>query len=255
MSLQFRSGFAIGFICFNIASYAGTVGDKPLFSGLWGGVGGSYISTSTNGNTNITMLQSLPSVSRYLLQNDLGNRFVPVANIGYFSDLPNDWLLGGKVVYKYINVEQYDQSWAGSFVSGTYQSVGLHTKLNQTALFLMTGGYQFGNWLIYGGAGPSIIDVSLQLNGDIQAPSGYTLQPVNVSKEKTVWGGGGQIGFEYMLPNRFMIDISYNFNVSGNSQLSPVYFSLANSADKTLFDQHAQITEQGISLTLNKYFM
>ena len=245
----------IGCLYISSSLNAGTMGDIPSFSGLWAGVGGGYINTTTNGKTNITMVSSTTSPAEYLLNNNQDNHFAPIANAGYFYDLKNQWYIGAKGVYKYIGSEQFDQSWSGTFQNGAYQTAGLHTKLNQEFLLLMNTGYQFDHWLVYGGIGPSIINVSAELNGDVLQAGSITLQPVNITNNKTIWGGAGQVGFEYMLPNRFMIDISYNLLASGNTSIPAIYFETGIAGAYTSFSQQVQVIEQGVNISINKYFM
>jgi outer membrane protein W len=255
MTLQMKSLLSMGFLCFNTALYAGTEGSLPTFSGAWGGVGGGYINTVMNGKTNVSMISPTPSSAAFLLNANGDNKIAPMVNAGYFLDLPDQWLLGVKGAYKYIGVEQYDQSWSGTYQNGTYQTAGLHTKLNQDFFLLLNSGYQFGHWLVYGGVGPSITDVSEQLNGDMLLPTSVVFQPTNITNNKVIWGGAGQVGFEYMLPHRFMVDLSYNLVASGNTKIPNLYFLTGTSNLYTSFAQKVQVVEQGINITVNKYFM
>lgn len=255
MVINTKKMLSIGFICFNTVLYAGSMGPTASYSGLWAGLGGGYINTTTTGNTNINMVSVSSSPREYLLNNNLENHFAPLANVGYFFDLSNSWLVGVKGVYKYINSEQFDQSFSGTFQDGTYQTAGLHTKLEHEAFFLLDGGYQFGNWLVYGGLGPSINTVSEVLNGDVLPPTSFNFLPVNITTNKTLWGGAGQIGFEYLLPNRFMVDISYNLVVTGKTTMPTILFRTGASSAYTSFSQQVQVVEQGVSISINKYFM
>jgi len=242
-------------LCFStIAAQAGTLGATSPYSGFWVGVGGGYISTIINGDTNITMVSATPSVAEFLLGDNLATHFVPVVNAGYFYDMQNNWLLGVKGLYKYIGTKQFDQTWSGTFQNGTYQSAGLSTNLTQDFSLLLTGGYTFGDWLVYGGAGPSLIDVSEKLNGDFLPANSFVFQPVNITHNKVIWGGAAQVGFEYMLPNRFMVDLSYSFLASGKQTIPTINFITENRNNYTTFSQHLQALEQGINLTINKYF-
>ncbi len=256
MSINIKSILPIGLLALSSSIFAGSMGENSLnYAGSWAGVGGGYINTFTNGHTDITMISTTISPQEYLLDKNLENHFAPVANAGYRFNLPNNWLIGVKGVYKYVGVEQFDQSWAGTFQNGTYQSAGLHTKINDVTFLTLDGGYQFGSWLVYGGAGPSLTRVSEQLNGDLLPPTSFVLQPVNISQSKLFLGGAGQVGFEYMLPNRFMIDFSYNLVVSGNSKMPNLYFQSGTANNYTLFSQQIQVVEQGINITINKFFM
>ena len=255
MSILTHKTVGVGCLCFISLLFAGTMDNPVAFSGLWGGVGAGYINTTINGKTNITMVQSSSSPATFLLNNNQENHFSPMANIGVFFDLRKQWVLGAKAVYKYLGTEQYEQSWAGTFIDGTNETAGLHTKLGQEFFLLLNSGYQFGDWLVYGGIGPSIIRVDEILNGDLLPATSSTFQPANLSSTKTILGGAGQIGFEYMLPNRFMVDISYNLLASGNTSIPAILFQTGTPGAYTSFHQSVQVVEQGINISINKYFM
>ena len=109
--------------------------------------------------------------------------------------------------------------------------------------------------MVYGGVGPSINTVSVELNGDMLPPTSFNFIPANITKNKTLWGGAGQVGFEYMLPNRFMIDISYNLVVSSQDSLPTINFQTTTGGVYTAFSQRVGVVEQGVNITINKYFM
>jgi len=246
----------LGCVCLHSLAIAGSMGSDPGYAGFWAGVGGGYINTTTHGKTNITMVQQTgASSASYEMDNNQDTHFSPIADLGYFYALKNQWYLGAKAVYKYIGSEQYNRTWAGTFNDGTNQTAEFHTKLNQEFFFLLNAGYQFGQWLVYGGLGPSITDVTEVLDGELLPASSTVFRPVNLSATKTIWGGAGQVGFEYMLPNRFMVDISYNFVVSGNVNMPPMYFQSAAAGAYTTFVQRVQVVEQGVNISINKYFM
>ena len=178
----------------------------------------------------------------------------PIIDAGYYFQLPDHWYVGAKFLYKYIAQEQYDQSFSTTFTDGSYQTAGLRTKLIEDFYLLCSGGYQFGPWLVHGGVGPGWATVQDNLNGDVLPPSSLTFIPGNMSKSKTILGGAGQVGVEYMLPNRFTIDISYGFLATPTKALPDINFSTTTNVGYTRFSQNVNVVEQGINITLNKYF-
>lgn len=74
-----------------------------------------------------------------------------------------------------------------------------------------------------------------------------------MSQSKTIIGGAGQVGFEYMLPYRFMVDISYNFLATPKTSIPNIVFQ-AGSNNYSKFGQDLSVVEQGINITVNKYF-
>ena len=57
MSVPYKTILTIAILC-NASLNAGTLGENTRFSGLWIGVGGGYINTTTTGNTNINMIST-----------------------------------------------------------------------------------------------------------------------------------------------------------------------------------------------------
>lgn len=235
-------------------SQAGTMGKTtPSFAGLWAGVGGSYTYTSLEGQTNIVQVNSTPTSAEYLLGHNIVNHLAPVVDAGYYYPINSEWVVGAKFLYKYIGQEQFDQTWSGSFQDGTFQSAVLKTKSIQNFNLLVSGGYQFNQWLVYAGAGPSWANVKVSINGSILPATSTVFQQVNTGQSKTIIGGAGQVGFEYMLPQKFMLDISYNFLASSRTSVPDIRFNSTNG-NYSSFNQSLSLVEQGINITVNKYF-
>lgn len=233
---------------------AGTMGDAPNpYAGLWAGIGGSYTYSNLDGQTNIRQVNSTPTSAEFLLGHNIVNHMAPVFDAGYYFTVNSDWLLGAKFLYKYIGQQQFDQTWTGTFADGTFQSAVLKTRSVQDFNLYLSGGYHFSNWLLYAAAGPSWADVKVEINGSILPATSTVFQQVNPSQSKTIIGGAGQVGFEYMLPNRFMVDISYNFLASSRTAVPNIRFNSTNGAYST-FSQSVSVVEQGINITINKYF-
>ena len=237
------------------SSYAGTMGDAQRYSGFYGGAGGSYIYTTVSGTTNIAQSTAPTSIAKYNLSTALTNHIAPIVNAGYFYDLHNQWYVGAKGIYKYIGVDVLDQSWTGSYPStGTSQSASLYTTLVQDASLMLVGAYQFDNWLLYSGVGPGLGNAKLNLNGDTLPIGATTAQQASLSSLTNAWGGAGQVGIQYLLPNRFSVDLSYNFLATSPTTLPTINFISNPSYQYATFSQHVNIIEQGFNITLNKYF-
>jgi outer membrane protein W len=245
---------ALPFLFANLC-FAGELGTSSTdYHGFWVGVGGSYNYSTLSGKTNFTQVSNTPSSAEFILSDNLTNHMAPVANAGYYYHLPKNWYVGAKFLYKYIGQEQFDQTWSATFTDGSYQTAGIRTKFIQDFYLLASAAYEFGPWLIYGGAGPSWATVRIDLNGDVLPPSSLTFTPVNTSKSQTILGGAAQIGFEYMLPNRFAVDISYSFLATPTTGLPAINFSTSTGAGYTRITQSVSVVEQGVNITINKYF-
>ncbi len=241
---------------FGFISAAGTLGDinDADFSGFYVGAGGSYIYSDISGTSYATMSTS-PGYSQYPLVTIMTNHLAPIVDAGYYYNLNNHWLVGVKGLYKYIGSEQKALDWSGTFpVTNTYQSAGLYTKLVQDFSLLLDGGYQFGHWLLYAGVGPGGATAEFKLNGDVLAATSTYSMPVNMKTQTILWGGAAQVGVQYLLPNRFTVDLSYNFTATANTSLNTIIFPSYTNADHSSFDQKLQIIEQGFNITLTKFF-
>lgn len=235
-------------------SLAGSMGEQlPRFNGFWGGVGGSYTYSTLNGKTNITQIDTAPSSATYILSNNILNHMAPMIDAGYFFSPIADWYVGPKFLYQYIGQEQFDQTWTGTYQDGSYQSAGLRTKSIQNFSLLLNFGYQMNEWLPYLAVGPGWAEVSVNLNGSVLPATSLIFTPVNISHKKTIIGGAAQVGFEYQLPKRFMVDISYNFLATPTTAVSTLVFPASNTRYAN-FNQSVNVVEQGINITLNKYF-
>jgi hypothetical protein len=236
-------------------SFAGTIGDtSSSFAGLWAGGGGSYTYSTLNGQTNIIQVNSAPSSAQYLLSSNIVNHMAPIVNVGYYFPIKSEWYIGPKFLYKYIGQQQFDQTWSGTYQDGSYQSAGIRTKSVQNFSALLSGGFQFNKWLLYAGAGPGFANVTVELNGSLLPATSLVFTPVNTSSSKTIVGGAAQVGFEYMLPKRFIVDISYNFIATPTSSVPTIVFP-ATSGRYSSFTQNINVVEQGINITLSKYFL
>lgn len=236
-------------------SIAGSMGNVSAnYQGFYVGAGGSYNFSTLSGSTNINQISSSTSTSKFLLSDNLTNHMAPVVDAGYYFGLPNNWYLGPKFMYKYIAQEQYDQSYTATFIDGSYQTAGLRTKFIQDFYLLCSAGYQFNQWLAYAGIGPSWATVQMNLNGDNLPPSSLIFIPENLKSSKTMIGGAAQVGFTYMLPNRFTVDLSYGFLATPATNLTSINFKTLTNVGFSQFNQSVNVIEQGINITLNKYF-
>ena len=254
MSINFKFILTIGVMCFNTVLYAGAMGKHSTFSGFYVGAGGGYIYTTVNGSTDIK-ISTVPVVDTSTVITALTNHMAPVLTAGYFYDSHKNWLLGVKGFYKYIGVNEFSDFWVGAFPStNASQSAAISTKLTQDGALFFTGGYQFDNWLLYAGAGPGAANTRVKLNGQLITVGAPYALTSTIEKTKTLWGGAGQVGAQYLLPNRLSIDLSYNFLATQLGSLPTIYFLSVPSSQYSSVSQRVHVVEQGFNITLNKYF-
>lgn len=235
--------------------HAGTMGPAPSFDGFSFGVGGGYVNTNSTEQSVVNMISSFPTVTEYFREEELENSFSPVVNASYLFALKDNWLLGVKGVYKYLSIRHSELPWSGTFQNGTFQRAELHKKRQQEFFFMLDAGYQlYPSWLVYLGVGPSVTGLDNELRGDLLESTASTFQFSQQTKNKNLWGGAGQVGFEYLLPHRFAVDFSYNLVVTPMGNMPTMFFNAGASGFYTSFAQRIQLLEQGLNVTVNKYF-
>lgn len=250
-----KSVLFIPLMGFMTSLYAGVMGEPTHFSGFYGGAGGSYIYTSVSGTTHISQSTSPTSIASYDLSTALTNHIAPIVNAGYFYNLQNQWYLGAKGYYKYIGIDVLDQTWNTTYPqTGSSQTAALYSKLVQDASLLFVGAYQFNNWLLYSGVGPGIGNTTLTLNGATLPIGATNAQQSKLLSSTVAWGGAGQVGIQYLMPNRFSVDLSYNFLATSPTGLPNINFISNPSTQFSTFSQQINVVEQGFNITLNKYF-
>jgi len=235
--------------------HAGTMGPAPSFEGLSFGVGAGYVNTNSSKWTDVSMVSPFPIVTEYFRGDDIKSSFSPIVDASYFYALENQWLVGLKGLYKYLGVPHSKIAWSGTFQNGTYQQADFHTKVIQEFFLTVDAAYQlFPNWMVYLGFGPAVTGVKNELRGNLLESTALNFQYTEKSSRKTLWGGAGQFGFEYLLPHRFTLDFSYNLIVSPTTDISPIYFRTNAASYYSKFSGQIQLLEQGLNITINKYF-
>lgn len=244
-------------ICFLSHSlYAGTMGaSQSNFEGFLFGVGTGYVNTNLTKWTNITMRSTFSPVTEYYREDNIKETLSPIANASYFTALQDQWLWGVKGVYKYLGIQHPTLSWSGTYQNGAYQEAVFHTKVEQEFFLTLDAGYQIlPNLLGYLGVGPSITGLQNQLRGNLLSSTSTVFQYTEKTSNKIAWGVAGQVGFGYMLPGRFMLDFSYNLVVTPKSTMPTTFFAANTASFCSTFSQRVQLLEQGLNITVNKYF-
>ena len=253
-----KSRMLVGILsCFVLNTlYAGTMGaSRSDFEGCLFGVGTGYVNTNLSKWTDITMHSTFLPVTEYYREDNIKETLSPIANASYFGALQEQWLWGIKGVYKYLGIQHPTLSWSGTYQNGTYQEAVFHTKVVQEFFLTLDAGYQiYPNLLGYLGIGPSITELQNQLRGNLLPSTSTAFQYVEKTRSKTIWGVAGQVGFGYMLPGRFMLDFSYNLVVSPKTSMPTTYFATNTASFYSTSSQRVQLLEQGLNITVNKYF-
>ncbi len=228
--------------------------DNNLFKGFAIGGGVGYSHSITNDDTVVTMYSTAAPASEYARDENVSNGISPLADVSYYFRATDRLVWGFDALYKYIGLQQFNQAWTGTFPTGVLQQANLYTKLEHEGILMLTGGYNFNQWLVFGGVGATFITMSTTLQGDTLPSTSTSFTHTEISKDKTLWGVGGQVGFDYMLPAGFDARILYSLSVSMREKLPLIRFNsnLANSY--SVFTQRVQVIDQGIGIIIKKYF-
>lgn len=259
MFVKYRMRVLSSLLLCSTVMHAGSMGTATHsnFTGALLGVGAGYVNTNLSKWTDVTMFSTFPSVTEYFREDNIKGTISPVVNASYFQDLNGHehWLWGIKGIYKYLGIQHPSLLWSGTYQNGTFQSATFHTKVVQEFFLTLDAGYQIlPNWLVYLGFGPSITGMQTELRGNMLPSTATTFEYSEKTQSKVFWGVAGQVGLEYLLPNRFAVDFSYNLIASPKSTMPNTYFYTDTSAFYSRFTQHAQLLEQGLNITINKYF-
>lgn len=250
--------FVSGLSCLFAGSlFAGTMGEKPNFEGLVLGVGGGYVNTNLTKWIDVSMFSTFPTVSQFFRNDNIRDSFAPIANVSYFwaSKESDGWYWGLKGFYKYLGIQHPTLPWSGTFQDGTFQNAVFHTEAVQEGFLTLNAGCQiFDNWMVYLGIGPSLTQLETELRGNLLPSTSTLFQYSETKRSKTLFGVAGQVGFDYLMPHRVMLDFSYNLVVTPKSHIPSTYFQTGTSGFYTRFSQDINLLEQGVNITVNKYF-
>lgn len=225
------------------------------YSGFAMGLGVGYTHSITNDEiTTITNNSDGSSLYSYQRLENISNGLSPMVTASYYWDLPQAYVFGIDLMYKYIGIEQFNVQAPINFANGANVQANLRTKLAHELYTLLTAGYEFDNWMVFLSLGPSFIQLDTTVHteftaaGDIN-PTQYT----NLHAKKITTGGAAQVGFEYMLPHRFAVQMFYSFSVSPVEN-EPATSYNAGAAGNVQYLQRVQVIDQSIGIVVNKYF-
>lgn len=263
------------------------------WSGFYVGIGGSFDRSRFD--------QSLQGVSGVVSVVDAGvlvaqgqeggpffdfNRkqstFAPEFQLGYQTPIASGgWLAGVKFSYKFANINSKQvanipQNGVGSILSGpqagtTGPITGFvlaspaEIDLRHQFLLLATVGRAFGNFTIYGGAGPALFGVktnfldtipfaTTSLNGTFPAGA-----PMSVFNANWVAGGAAQVGGTYVLARGWFLDLAYTYARSRNFTIANSVFVQNQTGTVTIsgpavLNTQERVTNQSVTITLNYGF-
>lgn len=209
----------------------------------------------------------------------------PSVQLGYFSRFENsDFLWGFKFSYSYLGATSKSarqlipqvggytndtgyNTFNGNYVVRSYEQ----TIKNQMSLMPFIG-HSFSKGYLYAGAGPSLSQVTTNINGitgfaDIFGyPSDISGSLQNYSSTQWVVGGSATLGGTYFLGDSFFLDLNYSYTQTKNNTASwggpwskrgiysPTGYNNVQYSGTNVGTSSGNIGTQALTLTLNKYF-
>lgn len=188
------------------------------------GVGASW---NTIDETFSSTLSTNPTTSGRDHYEASRNRFAPVVQIDHQFCLCDDWILGASAQWKYLHYRTPNVSSSRGQIlpNASFSSINIFgpevirdftskTDLNNEVLLLGYLGKQMDQGYAYLGLGPALITASNSIYvSSVHVPNGVGdhLISTSVTRDRTVWGGAVQVGYQYYLSSNSFINIGYTY--------------------------------------------
>lgn len=200
---------------------------------------------------------------------------------GYFQHFPDSpWLWGAKFAYSYLGTTSEVRNallpQTGSFTivgggvvpfTGTAVVRSFETRITHQLSFIPIVGRSFERSFVYVGAGPTLSQVQLDLNGligfaDINGhPTDVSGAPLDLSSSGWVFGGAATIGATYFFDSSWFLDASYTFAITANhtSNFSSPFVNPNGTQGPTVVGtmvgtSTGQVITQALTVTINRVF-
>ncbi|OGO93995.1 MAG: hypothetical protein A3F10_00845 [Coxiella sp. RIFCSPHIGHO2_12_FULL_42_15] len=203
------------------------------------------------------------------------NRLAPMAQLGYWAPIDNEWLWGIVAQWKYLGYKtQNENTSRGQFLDNATANpvifatapanVSSQTRVNNEVLLLVYFGAQYDKGYFYLGLGPALFTAynAVYANGITTGlpPAGPNTFSPSVSTYETMWGGAAQLGYNYYFKPTWFLGFNYTYALSGT-------YNFGSSADQAAFEsgtaanlatlnfsRNVQITIQEVMFSINKVF-
>lgn len=259
-------------------------------AGWFGGVGGSYNSVKVDstvsgiGRTEIYSGATLVAIGTAggpaAPFKDTETTFAPLAQFGYFQKIDrSDWLWGTKFAYKYLGLTLSDDGFdapqegvyevlnppSTSTFLGNAVTDSAQTSVDHELALIPFLGRSFHKGHFYLGGGPVVFAAETRMYGlssyaDIAGVhTNIGGAPLNLEGSNWMWGGAAQMGMMYSFSPSCILDVSYDFMVTGEyKQTWPV--DVTSSSNGLTYDtsisyqEVLQIWAQSVNVSLTLTF-
>ncbi len=272
-------------------AYAGDMGSTSTIpdKGFYAGLGGSYHSVTTDRTFDISGTSSVLDDTGVLIATgstsgpdvriqNAQSAFSPQVQAGYYQHFANSQQLWGmKFAYQYlkssanreVNIPQigiFDSSFtSNNSFTGNIAISSSELNVNHELVLMPYIGHSFTNSFVYLGAGPSLFGTQINHYGmsgtaTIEGfPVGFANVP-NASSSAWIWGGAAELGLAYYLDPTWILDLSYNYAVTGNytntsiEPFSTGIDTVATFGGFVFTDTTQRIISQSFKVSINKVF-
>ncbi len=253
--MQATVGLLVGGAIMSAVAGGPDVAPAPMVTpGLYVGLGGAYGSHFVSRQYGIT---DTPIAAPFVLDSSLdqldntNSKFAPLAQIGYWAPIDDEWLWGVQVTYKYLNYTVNSDSYTGSLLQNATGLASLNSaKLVKTSfqnelLLLAYGGMQFDKGYFYLGVGAAMwtvrdhFGVAVALNNVVTNGNNFTNF---FTQTGTLWGGAFQVGYNYYMKSDWFLGLNYTYALSGT-------FSKSETANANAFNNAAVINSNNVTVT------
>lgn len=250
----------------------------PVFAagvshGFYAGIGAS---ANTVDETFSSTFYSSTSKSAHDAYNVSSNRLSPMLQLGYSAPLQNQWLWGALLQWKYLNYQTANvNSSRGQYLPNpTFSSINFfggdihrdftsRTRVNNEVLLLFYFGMDFMQGYTYIGIGPALLTASNHIYvSSVHTPNavGDNLISTSVNSNKTMWGGAGQIGYNYYINPCVFFNINYTYlQTASTSFNNTVNADVLNGASVNgpvtlTLNRDIKVITQEVMLSINRVF-
>lgn len=244
-----------------ISAFAGGPDVPMIMPGLYAGLGGSWNTVDEDFNSTLSSVEFLNvgGASPFAITTSTAfdnynvslNRLAPMAQLGYWAPIDNEWLWGVVAQWKYLGYETpTDRTSNGSGESsGNGQALGnansilpvgfggilgagaqldqfsSQTHVSNEVLLLVYFGAQYEKGYFYLGLGPALFTahntiyasgqtVFTTIDGSTANTVANSLS-VSTSTSKVLWGGAAQLGYNYYFKPTWFLGFNYTYALSG----------------------------------------
>lgn len=265
--MQATVGLLVGGAIMSAVAGGPDVAPAPMVTpGLYVGLGGAWNSHFVSGQYEINQV-SVPATTAgvdtaFDQANDNDSKFAPLAQIGYWAPIDDEWLWGLQATYKYLNYTTSNDQAALLNAGGTaVTNLVERTSFNNELLLLAYAGMQYDRGYFYLGLGAVMWTVRSNVGPLVTNAPGNGNNYVNYFLETdTLWGGAFQVGYNYYMKPTWFLGLNYTYAQSGTFKKSALRTNAewnaaaAATTPVSTITRSIRIETQEFMFSINKVF-